>query len=64
MSEPTIIRTIAKNRLEDLVVSLTEFKGHHLCDVRVYADWSGADDEKRATKKDVCIQVALISDLN
>ena len=63
MSEPTIIRTIRKNALEDVVIVLTEFKGHHLCDIRVYADFTGADDQKRATKKGVCVKVGLIPKL-
>lgn len=63
MSAPYIVKMFTKNRLEDLVVALTEFKGHHLCDIRIYADSSGFDGEKFATKKGICIQVGLISKL-
>ena len=33
----TRVATIAKNRLEELRISLTEFHGHDLVDIRVFA---------------------------
>ena len=33
----TLIGTVEKNSLEEIRVSLDEFHGHHLVDVRTYA---------------------------
>ena len=51
MSTGTLISTIHKNRLEEVRVRLDAFKGLHLFDIRVFADFSGSDPEKRPTKR-------------
>lgn len=58
----TVIATFAKNKAEDVVVRLDEFRGVHFVDVRSFADFdsSGA---KRPTKKGVAVNVRLIPKL-
>ena len=57
-----LIETIPKNAREEIRISLTEYQGHDLCDVRVYAEpYSG--DEWVATKKGVSLSVAKLSAL-
>ncbi len=48
------IAAIPKNAREQLHVSLTEFKGHDLIDLRIYADGQG---EWIATRKGITIKV-------
>lgn len=48
------IATIPKNAREQLRVSLTEFKGHDLIDVRVYAD---TGEKLVATRKGITASV-------
>src|SRR4051794_20130335 len=59
MADGTLIATIEKNVSEEIRVSLTEFKGHSLVDVRVFA----GDGERRATKKGVTFNVSKLSDV-
>ena len=57
-----LVETISKNAREEIRVALTEYQGHDLCDVRVYAEpYSG--DEWVATKKGVCVSMAKLTDL-
>ena len=48
------IAAIPKNAREELHVYLTEFKGHDLIDLRIYADAQG---EWIATRKGITIRV-------
>jgi hypothetical protein len=52
----TIIETLEKNQVEKVVVSLDEFRGHPLIDVRVYAAYSG-QGEARPTRKGVSLKI-------
>jgi hypothetical protein len=63
MAEPTAIAIVPKNALEEVRVSLSEFKGSHLVDVRVFADFDGTRGEKKATKKGVALKVASLPEL-
>ena len=57
-----LIATFAKNATEEVRVSLTQFRGHDLVDVRVYFEPRGGD-EKLPSKKGVCLGVDLLPDL-
>lgn len=58
----TKISTIEKNANEEIRVSLTEFKGHDLIDIRVYAT-PAATGEAVPTRKGLCVKPELLSDL-
>ncbi len=55
-----LVKTISKNAREEIHVSLSEYQGHDLCDIRVHAD-NGV--EPIPTKKGVCLGVAKLPDL-
>ncbi len=62
---PTMSRTVyqfAKNTTEEVRVSLTEFKGHKLIDVRIYYEPEDGG-ERRPTKKGITIDVSLYPEL-
>ncbi len=59
MNMEKTIRTIRKSQREEIRVSLTEYQGHDLCDVRVFAE-PYAGDEWVATKKGVSLNVAKL----
>lgn len=63
MSEATVVAVVRKNSLEEVRVSISEFRGHRLVDVRVFADFDGRGGEPRATKKGVALKVELLPDL-
>ncbi|MEQ8898656.1 MAG: transcriptional coactivator p15/PC4 family protein [Roseovarius sp.] len=57
----THIATIRKNAREDLRVTLEEFRGHHLLNLRI---WYDADDgEQRPGKQGVAIRLDLLPHL-
>ena len=57
-----LVKTISKNAREEIRVSLSEYQGHDLCDIRVYAEpYTG--NKWVATKKGVCLSVAKMPDL-
>ena len=52
------VATIAKNRLEELRITLTEFHGHDLVDIRVFAlPYAGRGKDMVATKKGLDLNV-------
>jgi len=55
----TVIATIPKNKTENVVVSLSEFNGHHLLDVRVFAAFVQGDEPK-PTKKGISIAIGRL----
>ena len=59
MTDETIGR-IEKNSREEIRVSLTEFKGHQLIDLRVYA-LDG--DDANPTKKGIAVKVDKLPEL-
>ncbi|RKY85167.1 transcriptional coactivator p15 [candidate division KSB1 bacterium] len=50
-----------KNATEEVRVSLTEYLGHKLIDIRVY--YQGEDDEYHPTKKGLSISVEKFNEL-
>jgi len=56
------IATIPKNSMDEVRVSLSEFKGHTYVDVRVYTEFEG-DSEKRPTKKGITVRPDLLPEL-
>lgn len=58
---PDFIATLTKNSREDVRVSLAEFGGVDLVDLRIWASFDGA--ERRPTKKGVSLKVTSLSEL-
>ncbi len=52
---------IQKNARESIRVSISEFKGYQLVDMRVFVE--ADDDEAKPTKKGLCVRVELIPQL-
>ncbi len=63
MSTGTLIGTIHKSRLEEVRVRLDAFKSLHLFDIRVFADFTGSDPEKRPTKKGCTLRIEALPEL-
>jgi len=58
------VAIIGKNSLEDVRVTLDEFSGHQLIDLRVYADFRSGNVQTRGpTKKGVSLNVVRLPDL-
>jgi hypothetical protein len=62
MSGAIVIGEIRKNNRETLRVSLDEFKGHRLIDIRVFSAW-GDDEDVKPTKKGVAFKVEKLGEL-
>jgi len=59
-----LIGTIQKNRASEVRVSLTEFKGYQLVDVRVWAKPFGTEGgDTRATREGVSLGIAKLPEL-
>jgi hypothetical protein len=56
----TLVATVAKNAAEEVRVSLSEFKGSRLVDMRIYAEFGATAGEKKATKKGVALKLAKL----
>jgi len=52
------IAVIKKNAVEEVRVVLSEYRGHDLVSVRIWANYNSADSEKRPTKKGVALRVS------
>ncbi len=57
-----IVHQFAKNATEEVRVSLTEFKGHKLIDLRIYFEPEDGGD-RRPTKKGITVDVGLYPEL-
>lgn len=57
-----VIGSIEKNKLEDVVVRLEEFKGHRYVDIRIFADFNDMG-EKNPTKKGLALKLSCLSQL-
>lgn len=57
-----IVHQFVKNATEEVRVSLTEFKGHKLIDVRIYFEPEDGG-ERRPTKKGITVDVSLYPEL-
>lgn len=56
-----LVATIEKNARERVQIELTDYKGHDLIGVRVYADKGG--DEWVATPKGLSLRVGMLPEL-
>lgn len=63
MAEDVVIAEVRKNATELVRVSLTQFRGHELCDLRVYFEQTTGSGEWLPTKKGVTFQRALLPDV-
>lgn len=61
-TEPVIVAELAKNSREVLKVSLSQYHGHALADLRTYAPVTGLD-VLCPTKRGVSIRVEMLDDL-
>ncbi len=57
------IAVIKKNAIEEVRVALSEYRGHELVSVRIWANYRSADSEKRPTKKGVALRVDQLPEL-
>lgn len=57
-----LIATIPKNTLDEVRVSLSEYKGHHYLDIRVFTELDGKP-EKGPTKKGITLRPELLGEL-
>ena len=55
-----VVAEFVKNSTEKLRVSLTEYRGHSLCNVRIYYE---DGDEYKPSRKGVAFNVALLPEL-
>ena len=61
--EDQTIAVIEKNAVEEVRVALSEFCGHELVNVRIWANYDSADSEKRPTKKGVALRIEKLPEL-
>jgi len=59
---PAVIARLPKNADEEVRVTLDEYRGHHLVDVRIFADFTAAN-VPMPTKKGISIRVGQLPDL-
>jgi hypothetical protein len=60
----TIISTISKSAREEIRISLTEYKGHDLLDVRVFAEpYEDKGQDSVATRKGISCKISLLPQL-
>jgi len=63
MADDTMIGEVTKNAKERLRVRLTEYQGHALCDVRVFAEGETPGIYDRPSHKGVCFNRTLLPQL-
>jgi hypothetical protein len=56
-----VVSSFEKNALEEVRISLTEFKGRQLIDLRVY--YVTPEGDSKPTKKGLALSVSLFHDL-
>ncbi len=59
----TVIATIEKNAVEELRVALSEYRGHDLVNLRIWANYDSAGSEKRPTKKGFALRIEFLPEL-
>jgi hypothetical protein len=57
------IAIVEKNAIEEVHVDLSEFHGHDLIDIRIWANYDSADKPKRPTKKGVTLALTKLPEL-
>jgi hypothetical protein len=60
---PKLIATIEKNKLEEIRVALSEFNGHDLLNIRIWAEPRNGGAERIPTKAGICCNVRLVPEL-
>ena len=60
---PELIATIEKNKLEEIRVGLSDFNGHDLLNIRIWAEPRNGGVERIPTKAGICCNVRLLPDL-
>ena len=60
--EPVVVAEIVKNRRETLKISLSQFHGHALADVRTFAPGTGVE-LLCPTKRGVSIRIEMLDEL-
>ena len=63
MTAEILIAAIPKNAIEELRVELTEYRGHHLVQARIWANYDSATTPKRPTRKGFALTVERLPDL-
>ena len=59
----TLIAVVPKNQREEIRVSIDQFKGTELLDVRIFANFDDGDGERRPTKKGISVKVERLPEL-
>jgi hypothetical protein len=57
------IATIEKNAIEQLRVELSEYQGHNLISLRIWANYDSSTDDKHPTKKGLALRVEKLPEL-
>ena len=58
-----VVAVIRKNKSEDIRVSLSEWEGHNLVNVRIWAEHEGATEARLPTKKGIVLQISRLPEL-
>ena len=58
-----LVATIIKNSTEELRIALSEYRGCHLINCRIWANYDSPLEEKRPTKKGFALAVAKLPEL-
>ena len=58
-----LIATIEKNKLEEIRVGLSEFNGHDLLNIRIWAEPRNGGAKRIPTKAGICCNVRLLPEL-
>lgn len=61
--QETVIATIEKNAVEEVRVALSEYRGHDLVNLRIWANYDSAGSEKRPTKKGFALRIERLPEL-
>ncbi len=56
MSENTVIYSFQKNAKEEVRISLSDYKGYDLIDVRVYFLDAGSEEKWQPSRRGICMQ--------
>lgn len=56
MAEDTLIDSFQKNATEEVRISLTNYKGYDLIDVRIYYLNVGSEEEWKPSRRGICMQ--------
>jgi hypothetical protein len=61
--DPAQLAVIRKNALEEIRVGLSDFNGHDLLNIRIWAEPRNGGVERIPTKAGICCNVRLLPDL-